>query len=323
MTAIKHDHYGSFHGLRVRTMDRPVPRDHQVLIRVYAAGLHRGDCFGVRGTPWGMRLVSGLLRPKHGIPGFDLAGRVEAVGEQVTRFKSGDVVFGAHHGTCAEYVAADENMLAPQPANLTFEQAAALPTSALAALHGLRDVAKARAGQRVLINAASGGVGTFAVQLAKAFGAQVTGVCSSTNVSMVRSLGADHVIDYTNEDFTDGEQRYDVILDNLENRSLSHCMRALTPTGTLLLNSGSGARGIKLYLRLVKPLVVSPFVRQNLRRYLSVPNHADLVVLKELAEAGKLTPVLDRIYPMTEIPAALAYIEGGHARGKIVVTINA
>ena len=240
----------------------------------------------------------------------------------MTRFRPGDEVFGASTGTCAEYARAAARQLALKPAPLTFEEAAAIPTSALAALHGLRDAGKVGPGQRVLINGASGGVGSFAVQLAKAFGADVTGVCSTRNVDLVRALGADHVVDYTREDFTRGGARYDLILDNVENRSLADCRRALTPGGTLVLNSGTGAQGLALLVRLVKPLVLAPVVRQRLRRFLSVPKHEDLVLLKALVESGKLRPVIDRTYPLRETPAALAYIEGGHARGKVVVTVE-
>jgi len=321
MRAIVQDKYGSFEVLGLREIDRPVAKDHEVLIRVHAAALHVGDCFSVRGAPFAMRLVTGLLRPKYGVPGFDVAGHVEAVGAHVKQFKPGAEVFGASNGTCAEYVLAAEGKLALKPANLSFEEAAATPTSALAALHALRDVAKVQPGQRVLINGASGGVGTFAVQIAKALGAHVTGVCSARNVGLVRSLGADHVIDYTREDFTEGGRRYDLIFDNVENRSLSDCRRALSPDGTLILNSGTGAKGLAFLLRLVKPLALSPFVRQNLRRYLSVPNHGDLVFLKELFESGRLTPVIDRTYPLHETATALGYVEGGHARGKVVVTV--
>jgi NADPH:quinone reductase-like Zn-dependent oxidoreductase len=321
MKAIVHDRYGSPDELRVRDIDNPVINEDEVLIRVHAAGLHVGDCFGVRGAPLPMRLVSGLRKPKYGVPGFDVAGQVEAVGHNVKRFQPGDEVFGGCRASCAEYVRAGEDKLALKPAHLTFEKAAALPTSALAALHGLRDAGKVKPGQQVLINGASGGVGTFAVQIAKSFGAEVTGVCGTANVDLVRSIGADHVIDYTQEDFTQGGQRYDVILDNVENRSLSDCRRVLTPNGTLVLNSGTGARGIGLMVRLVKPLVVSPFSRQTLRRYLSTPTHEDLVVLKRLVESGKLTPVIDKTYPLPETPAALRHIEGGHARGKVVITL--
>jgi len=323
MRAIVQSKYGSPDDvLELKDIDKPVVKDHEVLVRVQAAGLHVGDLFGVRGAPFAMRIVTGLLKPKYGVPGFDLAGRVEAAGTNVTRFRPGDEVFGASTGTCAEYARAGEKKLALKPANLTFEEAAAIPTSALAALHGLRDVGKAQPGHKVLINGASGGVGSFAVQIAKSFGADVTGVCSTKNVDMVRSIGADHVIDYTQEDFTRGGTRYDLIFDNVENRSLADCRRALTSTGTLILNSGTGAQGIGMLVRLVKPLVLSPFVRQSLRRYLSVPNHEDLVVLKELVESGKLRPVIDRKYPLHETPAALGYIEGGHARGKVVITLE-
>ncbi|HEU0090261.1 MAG TPA: NAD(P)-dependent alcohol dehydrogenase [Pseudonocardiaceae bacterium] len=321
MRAVIHDRYGSPDVLGVREIDKPVINQDQVLVRVHAAGLHVGDCFGVRGAPLPMRLVTGLFRPRYGVPGFDVAGQVEAVGGKVTQFRPGDEVFGVCGGACSEYACAGADKLALKPANLTFAEAAAVPTSALAALHALRDVRKAQPGQRVLINGASGGVGTFAVQIAKSFGADVTGVCSTRNVELVRSLGADHVIGYTREDFTQGGPRYDVIFDSVENRSLSDCRRALTPSGTLILNSGTGARGFRLMVRLVKPLLLTPFTRHTLRRYLSTPNHRDLGVLKELIESGKLAPVIDWTYPLPETPAALRYIEGGHARGKVVITL--
>ncbi|EYF01412.1 putative oxidoreductase, Zn-binding protein [Chondromyces apiculatus DSM 436] len=316
-----HDAYGALEFLELREIDLPALGDDAVMVRVQAAGLHVGDCFGVRGEPFAMRLVSGLLRPRYGVPGFDLAGRVHAVGRNVKRFQPGDEVFGVCEGSCAEYARAGENQLALKPESLTLEEAAALPTSALAALHGLRDAGKLRAGQKVLINGASGGVGTFAVQIAKALGAEVTGVCSTANVALVRSLGADHVVDYTREDFTQRAERYDLVLDSVENRSLSECRRLLTPGGTLLLNSGTGAQGMDMLIRLVKPLLVSPFVRQNLRRYLSTPNHEDLVVLKDLVASGKLRPVIDQTYPLAGTVKALRHIEGGHARGKVVVTV--
>jgi NADPH:quinone reductase-like Zn-dependent oxidoreductase len=321
MRAIVHDRYGSPDDLQVRDIGKPVVTDDGVLVRVHAAGLHVGDCFGVRGVPLLMRVVTGPLKPKYGVPGFDVAGRVEAVGTNVTRFRPGDEVFGTCHGACAEYACAREDQLALKPVNLTFDQAAAVPTSALAALHAVRDAGKVKPGQKVLINGASGGVGTFAVQIAKSFGAEVTGVCGTTNADVVRSIGADHVIDYTREDFTQSGQHYDLILDNVENHSLADCRRALTPSGTLILNSGTGARGLRMLVRLVKPLVVSPFARQKLRRYLSRPNHRDLLVLKDLVESGKVTPVIDRTYPLHEAPAALRHIEAGHTRGKVVVTL--
>lgn len=321
MKTVVQDRYGSPESLELRDVELPVVRDDEVRIRVHAAGLHIGDCFIMRGSPLPLRMMTGLLRPKHGVPGLDVAGRVEAIGKDVTRFEVGDEVFGSGRGSCAEYACAKEAHLAHKPANLTLEQAAAIPTSALAALHGLRDAGKLQPGQEVLINGASGGVGTYAVQIAKAFGARVTGVCSTANVAMVRSIGADHVIDYTKEDFTQGGPRYDLILDNVENHSLSECRRALTPRGTLLLNSGTGAQGLRMLARLFAPLVVSPFVRHDLRRYISTPNQADIEVLRALIESGKLTPVIDRTFALAETPAALAYIEAGHARGKVVVTV--
>ena len=322
MKAIFYDKYGSFDDLLLKDIEKPDIKNDEVLVRVHAAALHIGDCFSVRGAPYLIRTVSGLRKPKYGIPGFDLAGRVEAVGNKVKLFRPGDEVFGAGNGTCAEYVCTSEARLALKPGNLTFEEAAALPTSATPALQAMRDVGKVQPGQKVLINGASGGVGSFAVQIAKAFGAEVTGVCGPTNVDMVRSIGADHVIDYTQEDFTEGKRRYDFIFDNLENRSLSDCRRALTSTGTLLLNSGTGATGIAMLVRMFKPLLLSPFVRQNLRRHITSPNHDDLVVLKDLVESGKLKPVIDKTYPLPETAAALAYIEGGHARGKVVITMS-
>jgi NADPH:quinone reductase-like Zn-dependent oxidoreductase len=321
MKAIAQDNYGSLEGLELRDIAKPEAKGDEVLVRVRAAGLHIGDCFSVRGAPFAMRLSTGLLKPKYGVPGYDAAGHVEAVGDDVKHFQPGDEVFGACNGTCAEYACASEDKFAPKPEGLTFEEAAAMPTSALAALHALRDVGKVQAGQKVLINGASGGVGSFAVQIARSFGAEVTGVCSTGSVDMVRSLGADHVIDYTREDFTRGGQRYDLIFDNVENRSLSECRRALTPSGTLILNSGTGAQGIAMLVRLARPLVLSPFVRQNLRRYLSVASRKDLVVLKKLVESGKLRPVIDKTYPLRETPAALGYIEEGHVRGKVVITV--
>jgi NADPH:quinone reductase-like Zn-dependent oxidoreductase len=308
--------------LSLQTIARPKPGPHDVLVCVHAAGLHVGDCFGVRGTPLLMRVETGLFRPKPGVPGFDLAGVVAAVGSSVTTFQPGDSVFGASHGTCAEYAVAPDIHLALKPTNLSFEQAAAVPTSGLAALHGLRDAGGLRRGQHVLINGAAGGIGTWAIQIAKASGAEVTGVCSTVNLELVRSIGADHVIDYTQEDFTRTGRQYDLIFDNVENRSLADCRRALTPKGTLVLNSGSGAEGAALLVRLLWPLVLSPFVRQKIRRYLSKPNRADLDVLKSLLESGAIRPVVDRVLPLRETPAALRYIETGHARGKVVITVT-
>ena len=321
MQAIFHNVYGSFDVLGLRELATPTVKDDDVLVRVRAAGLHVGDCFGVRGAPFAIRFFSGLLKPKLGIPGYDVAGQVEAVGKNVKRFRPGDEVFGECSGSCAEYLCATEDELAPKPSGLSFEQAAALPVSALAALHAMRDVAKIKPGQKLLINGASGGVGTYAVHIAKSYGAEVTGVCSTKNVELVRSLGADHIIDYTKEDFVAGGPRFDLILDNVENRALSECRRALTAKGMLILNSGTGAKGIKFLFRLIKPLFISPFVGQRLVRYASEPRHEDLVVLKELVESGALRPVLDKTCSLPDVPAALEYIEGGHARGKVVVTV--
>jgi NADPH:quinone reductase-like Zn-dependent oxidoreductase len=326
MRAVIHDRYGAPEEvLKSRRIDKPQIGRDEVLVRVHAAGLHVGDCFGVRGSPLPLRLIIGLRRPKYGVPGLDVAGRVEAVGGNVTRFQPGDEVFGACRwpsaGACAEYARAAEDHLALKPASLTFEQAAAIPTSALAALHGLRDAGKLQPGQRVLINGASGGVGTFAVQIGKALGAEVTGVCSTANVAMVRSLGADHVIDYTKADFTKAVSRYDLILDNIENRSLSDVRHALTPRGTLVLNSGTGPGGMQMLGRYVRPVVLSPFVQHRLRRYLSNPNRADLEVLTAFVEAEKLRPIIDSSFPLAETPAALHHIEGGHARGKVVIAV--
>ncbi|MEM7248131.1 MAG: NAD(P)-dependent alcohol dehydrogenase [Acidobacteriota bacterium] len=322
MRAMVHDAYGPLELLELRDVERPAPRANEVLVRVQAVGLHVGDCYCVRGAPLAMRSVSGWLRPKVGIPGFDVAGRVEAIGLDATGFAVGDEVFGASSraGGCAELACLRQDELAHRPEALSPEEAAALPTSGLAALHALRDVARLQAGQRLLVIGASGGVGTFAVQVAKAFGAEVTGVCSTRNVELVRSLGADRVIDYTREDFAAEEGRWDVIFDNVENRSLSDCRRALSSTGQLILNSGTGARGLAMLVRLIKPLVLSPFVSQDLRRYLSVPCQEDLVALVELFESGQLRPVVEKTYSLHETAAALAHLETGRARGKVVVT---
>jgi NADPH:quinone reductase-like Zn-dependent oxidoreductase len=316
MKAIVQNEYGSPDVLELKEIDKPVVKDDDVLVRVHAAALHAGDYFAMRGVPYGVRMTAGWPKPKNYVPGYDVAGHVEAVGKNVTRFQPGDEVFGACNGTCAEYACAGEDKFVLKPANLTFEQAAAVPTSALAALRGLRDAGKVQPGQKVLINGASGGVGTFAVQIAKSFGAEVTGVCSTRNVDMVRSIGADHVIDYTQEDFTQSGQRYDLILDNVGNHSFSDCRRVLTPQGTLIPNTGHAGMGY-----VVKALVLSLFVRQQGRPFVAIPNNEDLVVLKELVESGKVTPVIDRTYPLSETPEAFRYLNEGHARGKVVITV--
>ena len=321
MKAIINDQYGPIEKLEQRDIAMPVCGDDEVLIRVQAAGLHVGDVFKVRGSPFPMRLATGLRRPSYGVPGFDLAGRVESVGKNVTRFKVGDEVFGSANGTCAEYSRAAERDVVAKPSGISFQEAASIPTSALAALHGLRDAGKLRAGQRVLINGASGGVGSFAVQIAKALGADVTGVCSTRNVELVRRLGADRVIDYTREDFTSAGPKYDLIFDNIENRRVSDLRRALTPTGTLVLNSGTGAEGMRLLARLVGPLIRYAFSAQKVRRFVSAPKQSDLTLLAELAAKGTLRPAIDSVYGFADAPAALRHIATGHARGKVVVAI--
>jgi NADPH:quinone reductase-like Zn-dependent oxidoreductase len=316
MKAIVQNDYGSPDVFELKEIDKPVGKENDVLVRVHAAALHAGDYFTMRGVPYLVRMSAGWPKPKNYVPGYDVAGQVEAVGKNVTRFQPGDEVFGACQATCAEYVCAAEGKFAPKPANLTVERAAAIPTSAVAALRGLRDAGKVQPGQKVLINGASGGVGTFAVQIAKAFGAEVTGVCSTRNVDMVRSIGADHVIDYTQEDFTQTGQRYDLILDNVASRSFSDLRRALTPQGIIIPNSGHSGMGY-----IIKAFVRSAFVRQQGRSFIAIPNNEDLVVLKELVESGKVTPVIDRTYPLSETPEAFRYLDEGHARGKVVITV--
>lgn len=323
MHAIVHNRYGSPDTLQLRELATPTIDPGEVLIRARAASLHPGDLFAVLGSPFPVRLATGLRRPKHRVPGFDVAGRVEVVGTAVAHLRPGDEVFGVGIGTCAELVRAKAEFVVARPASIGSEEAAAIPTSALAALHGLRDAGGLQPGQRLLVNGASGGVGSFAVQLGKILGAEVTGVCSTANVDMVRSLGADRVVDYTREDFTAGADRYDVILDNIENRPLSAVRRALTPRGTLVLNSGTGATGLRMLARLVWPLVLSPFTSHRLRRFISNPKRADLEWLAERAADGSLRPVIGSTYALAETAAALRLIETGHSRGKVVVTVAA
>ena len=317
MKAIVQNEYGSPDVFELKEIDKPVvKKDDDVLVRVHAAALHAGDYFVMRGVPYLVRMMAGWPKPKNYVPGFDAAGHVEAVGKKVKRFQPGDGVFGVCSHTCAEYVCAGEEHFLLKPANLTLEHAAAVPTSALTALVGLRDAGKVKPGQKVLINGASGGVGTFAVQIARVLGAEVTGVCSTRNVDMVRSIGADHVIDYTQEDFTESGQRYDLILDQVANHSLSDCRRALTPEGIHIPNSGHSGMGY-----IVKAYVSSLFVRQQGRPFV-ISNNRDLVVLKELIEAGKVKPVIDRTYPLSETREAFRYLNEGHARGKVVINVS-
>jgi len=322
MKAMVQDTYGSAEVLELRDIEKPEIGEDEVLVRVRAAGVNPADWAVMSGLPYVARPVYGMRKPKNAVRGTDVAGVVEAVGTGVTRFRPGDEVFGWCVGAYAEYASVAEGALVLKPANLTFEQAASVPMAGLVALQALRDQGNVQAGQTVLVNGASGGIGTFAIQIAKSLGADVTGVCSTRNVDLVRSIGADHVIDYTQEDFTRSEQRYDFILDNVANHSLSDLRRALTPTGTLVPNGGSfdnhwfagGGRVIKAH-------VVSRFVSHKLRPFLVSFNFKDLVALKELVEAGKITPVIDRTYPLSETPQAIAHVGGGHARGKVAITV--
>ena len=320
MQAIVQDRYGSTAALEARDVDKPAVGDGDVLVRIHAASVHVGDWVLMTGSPLVMRIATGLRKPKHPIPGTDVAGTVEAVGASVKGIRPGDEVFGWVTGAFAEYASAPEDHFVLKPANLTFEQAAAVGVSATTALQLLRDQGKVQAGQKVLINGASGGVGTFAVQIAKSFGAEVTGVCSTGNLDLVRALGADHVIDYTTDDFTQGTARYDFILDNVGDRSMSATRRALTPSGTLLSNGG-GHTGGKLS-RVIRATVASMFARQQAKPTVKTQNRDDLVALKQLVEAGKVTPVIDGTYLLSETPAAIRHVAAGHARGTVVIAID-
>jgi len=317
MKAVTQSDYGSPDVLKLKEVDRPVVKENDVLVRVRATAINASDIFCLRGSPWLARLSVGFPKPKNYILGADVAGRVEAVGNNVTRFQPGDEVFAACSGAFAEFVSVDQDKLAMKPTNLTFEQAAAVPTAGLTALQGLRDAGKLQPGQKVLINGASGGVGIFAVQIAKALGAEVTGVCSTRNVDMVRALGADHVIDYTKQDFSAGGQRYDLILDNVASHSFSDLRRALTPQGKIIPNSGYG--GMRYVL---KAFLLAPFMRQQGYMFEEKPNAKDLVILKELIEAGKITPVIDRTYALSDVPDAIRHLEKDHARGKVAITVD-
>jgi NADPH:quinone reductase-like Zn-dependent oxidoreductase len=302
-------------------IDKPAPEANDVLVRVRAAGVNIGNWHLLRGVPYAMRPAVGMSKPRHEVPGLDFAGQVEAVGEDVREFKIGDEVFGWCDGTFAEYARAEEKNLLAKPSNLTLEQAAVVGDSAFTALNAVRDQGRVQSGQRVLINGASGGVGTFAVQIAKSFGADVTGVCSTKNVEMVRSLGADRVIDYTKEDFAQGDERYDAMLDLVGNRPLSNCLGVLGRQGTYVL-VGVADMGRWLGMgRQIRALSMSPFVRQRVRVFLVRHNRADLAVLKELAEAGEIAPVIDRRYPLPDAAEALRYQGEGHPRGKVVITV--
>ena len=321
MQAIIHSRYGPPDALELQDVERPSVTEDGVLVRVQAAAVGKGDWLTVQGLPYVARLRYGLPKPKHPVPGFDVAGQVEAVGTNATRLQPGDEVFGWCDGSFAEYASVPEGQLALKPTNLTFEQAAAVPISGFAALQALRDTGGVQPGQQVVIIGASGGVGSFAVQLAKAYGAKVTGVCGTRSVDMVRSIGADHIIDYTQQDFTRTGQRYDLILEMARNRSLADLRRALTPKGTLVLVGGSGGKWFMGTGRTLRAVVLSLFVRQRLRSFFSKPRGEDLVVLKELIEAGKLTPVIDRTFALSETPEAISYVGERSTQGKTVITV--
>jgi NADPH:quinone reductase-like Zn-dependent oxidoreductase len=319
MKAIVYHTYGSPDVLEYEDTPKPTPTDDQVLIRVRAAALNPIDRM-FRGTPYLIRLMTGLRKPKEIRFGRDVAGQVEAVGRNVTRFKPGDAVFGSCHGACAEYACGAESALALKPHNVTFEQAAAVPVAGYTALQGLRDKGRIHPGQQVLINGAAGGVGTFAVQVAKSFGAEVTGVCSTRNVDLVRSLGADHVVDYTREDFTRGTIAYDLLFDCVGNRSLSAFRRVLQPKGIGIL-VGAPHNVWLILARVLAATVLSRLVGQTFVMFMAKLSKEDLIVIAGLMEAGKVKPVIDRSYPLAEVPDAMRYLEEGHARGKIVITV--
>jgi NADPH:quinone reductase-like Zn-dependent oxidoreductase len=327
MKAIVYHSYGGPDVLRLEEIEKPVPKDDELLIKVRAASVNPLDWHYMEGMPYLVRLMGfGLVAPKDIRLGVDYAGTVEAVGKNVTQFKPGDEVFGGRTGAFAEYVTVRASGdLVLKPSNLTFEQAAAVPIAGITALQAIRDAGKVGPGQKVLINGASGGVGTFAVQIAKAYGAEVTGVCSGRNVDMVRSIGADHVIDYTKEDFTQSGQRYDVIVDNVGNRSLLAVRRLLVPRGKLISIGGGGPNDghwIGTLARPLRALVLSRFVSQDMRMMLADITPQDLTVLRDLMQAGKVTPVIDRRYKLNELPEAIRYLEAGHARGKVVIAVE-
>jgi len=324
--AIVRDTYGSPDVLELKDIDKPEPGDDEVLLRVHAASVNPADWHFLRGAPYIARMQFGLRKPKERVLGCDVAGHIEAVGNNVTMLKPGEEVFGSTFmhglGAFAEWVCISEDLLAPKPAALSFEQVAAVPLAASTALQGLRDQGQLEPGHKVLIIGASGGVGTFAVQIAKSFDAEVSGVCSTRNVEMVRALGADHVIDYTHEDFTQSGQKYELIFQLAGTLSPSECRSALTSNGTLLISSGeSEGRWIGPVDRVIRALVVSPFVSQKMASFTVKPNREDLQLLKKFLEDGTLTPVIARAYPLAQLPEAIRYLEEGHARGKVVITV--
>ena len=323
MKAIVFDRYGPPEVLALKDVAMPVVKDDEVLVRIVVGGVNPADWRMMRGHPYLVRIPRGLRRPPGvTILGSDMAGQVEAVGKDVTQFRPGDEVYAeVDAGGFAEYVGIREDLLSLKPANLTFEGAAAVPMTGLTALQALRDPGRIEAGQRVLINGASGGIGTMAVQIAKLYGTDVTGVCSTRNLDLVRSIGADHAIDYTREDFADGQRRYDLILDTVGNRSLAAFRRALTPRGTLVVTGGGGGRWLGPATQIMRTIALSPFVSQRLAAVYGRRSQDDLQVLKGLIEAGAVAPVIDRTYPLNEVPEAIRYLESRHVRGKVVITI--
>jgi NADPH:quinone reductase-like Zn-dependent oxidoreductase len=323
MKAIVYTEYGPLDVLQLKEVEKPTPKEDEVLVKIYATTVTPGDAIVVKGDPFPVRFWSGLLKPKHEIPGKEMAGRVASVGKNVTRFQPGDDVFGdltiCGLGAYAEYVAVPENAIAPKPANLTFEAAAAVPESAIVALQGLRDHGKIQPGQKVLINGASGGVGSFAVQIAKSFGAEVTAVSSTRNLEMSRSLGADYVIDYTEKDFTQNGKQYDLILASNGYHPLADYKRALTPEGIYVATGGSMAQTFEAMLR---GPIISMTGSQKMGNMLVKPNKNDLVFMKDLIEAGKVVPRIDRRYPLSDFAGAFRYLEEGHAQGKIVIIVH-
>lgn len=318
MKAVIQRAYGSSEVLEIKEVEQPKVGDNDLLIKSHASCINAGDLFTMRGSPWLIRLTLGLRKPKREhILGWDVAGEVVETGSKVTQFKPGDEVYGACEHTFAEFACAEEKYFAPKPANLTFQQVAAIPTAALTALQALRDHGKLQAGQKVLINGASGGVGSFAVQIAKSMGAEVTGVCSTAKIEMVRSIGADYVINYSKADFTQGDRKYDRILDNAASHPFSELKKVLTPDGIILPNSGHGGMSY-----VIKGFALSPFQRQIAKPWMMVVNNKDLLYLNELIESGKVTPVLDKTFPLDQTPRAIDYFENGYTRGKIVLTIG-
>ena len=323
MKAVVFHDYGSPDVLKCEDIEKPAPGDSEVLLKVRAASVNPVDWHGMRGKPYVMRMMGGLGKPKSTRLGCDVAGKIESVGQSVTQFKPGDEVFGGGLGlgAFAEYVCAPESSaFVTKPDNLTFEQAAAVPVAAFTALQGLREKGQIQPGQSVLINGAAGGVGTFAVQIAKAFGANVTGITSTRNLDLVRSLGADRAIDYTKEDFTKGAQRYDVILDAVGNHSLSAYKRVLNRKGVCAIVAGPDGLWLGPLSRFIQALALSPFVNQKFLPFIARPNKEDLTIISKLMETRKVTPVIDRCYRLSEVPQALRYLEEGHARGKVVIS---